>query len=270
MHRLALGCLRAGPDAIAAALDAGVRAFDTARAYGESERVLGELVAGRDVRVVTKGGMKREGSTWRPDGRARALREDVEASLRALGRSSVDTYLVHAPDPRVPWRTTVRELARIADEKLARRVGVCNVTRRQLDEAMEIAPVEVVQTALGVASDDAIRGGVVARCIERGVEVMARGPFGGPRRAAGLARDRAVVELAARHGVSPFAIVLAMLLDLHPAMTVVFGTSSPAHLREALAAVALGAPDREALDARFGLRRALSPPRVAADRKSVV
>src|SRR6185312_6220004 len=223
IERVALGCLRAGEDAIVAALDAGVRTFDTARAYGESERMLGALVRGRDVRIVTKGGMKREGAAFRPDGRARALRADLEASLEALG-APVDTYLVHAPDPAVPWATTMRELARIAEEKIVRRVGVCNVTRRQLDEALDLAPISVVQLALGVADDESIRGGVLARAIERGLEIMAHSPFGGPKRASRVTRDALLRAIAERQSASPYAVAIAMLLDLHPSIVVTFGT----------------------------------------------
>ncbi|HEY1953960.1 MAG TPA: aldo/keto reductase [Polyangiaceae bacterium] len=280
MERLALGCLRAGESVIAAALDAGVRTFDTARAYGESERTLGALVAGRDVRVVTKGGMKREGAAWRPDGRARALRADLDASLEALG-VPIDTYLVHAPDPAVAWSTTIRELARIASEKVVGRVGVCNVTRPQLDEALDLAPISVVQIPLGAGLDEAIRSGVVARCIERGVAIMAHSPFGGPKRASRLARDATVRAIAERLDASPYAIVLAMLLDLHPSITVAFGTSSPDHLRAALApfpsaparradGVTLDDAARDALDARFGLRSALAPRRAAPTDAEVV
>src|SRR5262245_544755 len=80
---------------IHAALDAGVTVFDTAHAYGlddgdrgHNERLLARaLVAhprGAAARVVTKGGMRRRDGGWQPDGRARAILEDCEASLRAL------------------------------------------------------------------------------------------------------------------------------------------------------------------------------------------
>jgi len=112
--RIGLGTLRlddedaAAMATIGAALDAGIRVFDTARAYGESERRLGAaLVAHPDAEVITKGGMARPGGQWRADGRAATLRRDCEESLRVLARP-IDLYLVHAPDPRVAWATTVR------------------------------------------------------------------------------------------------------------------------------------------------------------------
>ena len=258
--RIALGCQRAWDDAVLdAALAAGITTFDTARAYGESERALGAFLRahGAPVRVVTKGGMA-EG--WRPDGRARALRDDLDASLAALG-VPIDTYLVHAPDPNVPWATTMRALAKAKEEKLARRIGVCNVTRRQLDEALDVAPIEVVQIALGAGADAALRGGVVARCIERGIEVMAYSPLGGSKRAPKLANDATLRAIAQRHGCSPQDVVIAALVDLHPLVLPVVGATRPETVRASAraASIALTGEDRAELDARFGFRRALEP-----------
>ena len=84
--------------------------------------------------------MKREDARWIPDGRAKAIRSDCEASLAALDGLEIDLYLIHAPDPGTPWKTSVRALARLVDEGLVKRVGVANVNRRQLDEALELAP----------------------------------------------------------------------------------------------------------------------------------
>ena len=118
-------------DTIAAAAEAGITVFDTARSYGHGDRELGhnERLLARalrrsgaeaDARIVTKGGMRRVGSAWVPDGRAKAIRADCEASLASLDGLPIDLYLIHAPDPRTPWRTSVRALARLVDEGLVR------------------------------------------------------------------------------------------------------------------------------------------------------
>jgi aryl-alcohol dehydrogenase-like predicted oxidoreductase len=106
-------------ETIAGAADAGLTVFDTARAYGwdaaelgHNERLLARALrqagAHGRARIVTKGGMARTGGAWVPDGRAKAIRADCEASLEALDGLPVDLYLVHAPDPRTPWSTSVR------------------------------------------------------------------------------------------------------------------------------------------------------------------
>ncbi len=90
------------------------------------------------------------GGGWVPDGRAKAIRSDCEASLAALGGLPIDTYLLHAPDPRTPWATSVRALARLHADGLVARIGLSNVNRPQLDEALEHAPISAVQVALSV------------------------------------------------------------------------------------------------------------------------
>jgi aryl-alcohol dehydrogenase-like predicted oxidoreductase len=189
--RIGLGCMRLpaelARETIAAAAEAGINVFDTARAYEDNERLLARALracgAGETARIVTKGGMARPDGAWVPDGRAKALRADCKASLVVLDGLAIDLYLLHAPDPRTPLRTSVRALARLVDEGLVRRVGLANVNRRQLDEALELAPVAAVQVALSPFDDRALRGGVVERCDELGIALLAHSPLGGPKRA---------------------------------------------------------------------------------------
>jgi len=268
--RVGLGTLRLADEAAAtatvhAALDAGVRVFDTARAYGDGERWLGAALArhpdGARAFVMTKGGMARPDGGWRADGRAATLRRDCEASLAALGRP-IDLYLVHAPDPRVPWATTVRALARIADEKLARAVGVCNVNLAQLDEALALAPIAAVQVGFSLADDLPLRAGVLARCRARGVALVAHSPLGGPKRARRVLAAPLVVDLARAHGVAPAAVALAALLEAHPHVAVLPGARTPAAARQIARAADVRLDDGE----RAALAEAFAPARTAAPR----
>jgi len=263
-------------ETIAAAAEAGMTVFDTARTYGHGPAELGHnerLVAhglrrcGADARarIVTKGGMTRIGGGWIPDGRAKAIRADCEASLAALDGLPIDLYLIHAPDPRTPWRTSVRALARLVDEGLVKRVGLSNVNRNQLDEAMELAPVSAVQVALNPFDDRALRGGVVDRCAERGVAVIAHSPLGGPRRAPRLARHETLTAIAGARDATPAEIALAWLLELSPTVVAIPGARRPETARSAAraAALSLQAGDREALGQAFGTPR---PARVRRSR----
>jgi aryl-alcohol dehydrogenase-like predicted oxidoreductase/predicted kinase len=261
-------------ETIAAAAEAGVTVFDTAHAYGRGEADLGHnerLLAGalrhcgadRNARVVTKGGMSRAGGGWVPDGRAKALLADCHASLEALDGLAIDLYLIHAPDPRTPWRTSLRALARLVDEGLVGRVGVSNVNRDQLDEALDLAPIAAVQVALSVFDDRALRGGVVERCADAGVAVMAHSPLGGPRRAKDLGRQDSLVDVAEAHEVPHAEVALAWLLELSPAVVPIPGARRPETARSAASAAALELEDgeRTALARAFGTLRRGRPER---------
>ena len=144
------------------------------------------------------------------------IRADCEASLGSLDGLPIDLYLTHAPDPRTPWRTSVRALARLVDDKHVRRVGVSNVNRLQLEEALELAPIAAVQISLSLLDDRAIRGGVLERCREAGITLIAHSPLGGPRRAAGLARRPELVAIAHRLDAHPHEVALAWVLGVAP------------------------------------------------------
>ena len=171
--------------------------------------------------------MARTGGGWFPDGRARAIQADCEASLAALDGLPVDLYQLHAPYPRTPWRTSIRALARLLDDGFVRRVGVSNVNRRQLDEALELAAVAAVQVGLSVWDDGALRGGVVERCAELGIALIAHSPLGGPRRAARLARHPELTEMSTALGATPAEVALAWLLELSPAVVAIPGARRP-------------------------------------------
>jgi aryl-alcohol dehydrogenase-like predicted oxidoreductase len=298
--RVGLGCMRLSTDAdrdearaiatIHAALDSGVTIFDTAHAYGlddadrgHGERLLGRALrahpGGAAARVISKGGMCRPAGAWVPDGRAVALRSDAEASLEALGGVPIDLYLLHAPDPRVPWATSVRALAALLDAGLVRRVGVSNVSRKLLDEALALAPVAAVEVALGAFASEPWRNGVFERCAALGLTLLAHAPLGGPARAPRLARDPALVQVAARHTsggaeVTPAQVALARLVALHPSIVALPGARRPETARAAAGAARLAerldAADAHRLRARFPESLARTPPPPRADGGEVV
>jgi aryl-alcohol dehydrogenase-like predicted oxidoreductase len=267
---------RRAAEVVSAAIDSGITVFDTAHAYGRdgtemghNERLLAELIrrhgAERTARIVTKGGMTRNGGGWVPDGRARAIRAGCEASLTALGGLPVDLFLIHAPDPRTPWRTSLRALAGLAAEKLVERVGVANVNLRQLEEARELAPIAAVEVAVSVFDDLAVRGGILARCAELGIPVIAHSPLGGPRRARDLSRPGPLADIAAAHRVAPAEVAIAWLLGLSPTLVAIPGARRPQTARSCAHAARLKLADAERvrLDSAFGHdgRRAGRRPR---------
>lgn len=90
---------------IRAAVEAGVKVFDTAPAYGagEAERRLGLALRGlarESVFVSTKAGVSSAGLARRlrdfsPD----AIERSVRASVHRLGLEGVDALILHGPDP---------------------------------------------------------------------------------------------------------------------------------------------------------------------------
>ena len=147
VSRVGLGCNNFGwridGDAtravVDAALDAGITFFDTSNIYGNrggSERLLGEILAGRRDRVVlaTKFGMDMgDGVTAR--GAAAYVRRSIEGSLERLRTDHVDLYYLHQPDVSTPIAETLGSLDELVRDGKVRAIGCSNFSSEQLAEA---------------------------------------------------------------------------------------------------------------------------------------
>ena len=253
---------------IHAALDAGVRLFDTADAYaldeddvGHGERLLAEALGGRpeDAIVATKGGHVRRGTAWDVDGTPAHLRAACEASLRNLGREAIELYQYHRPDPLVPFAESVGTLRDLRDEGKIVHVGLSNVTSAQIDEASRIVPIAAIQNELSLEYAIPLLNGEVAACERRGIPLLAWSPFGGRAAAAvGPARIRPVRIAAEAHGVSPQRVVLAWLLHRSPAILPIPGSSRPETIVDSAAAadLRLSAAELDAIEAAIAVDHA--------------
>lgn len=117
--------------AIAAAVSAGYRAFDTAQMYGNEADTGAALadcgIARDDLCITTKVGIENfTEPTFLPS---------VEASLKALRISQVDILLLHWPTPGGDIAESLRLLQMAHDRGLARHIGVSNYTAAMMRQA---------------------------------------------------------------------------------------------------------------------------------------
>jgi aryl-alcohol dehydrogenase-like predicted oxidoreductase len=162
-----------------AAWERGIRAFDTADAYGggRSETWVGRWLAERGHRpaLTTKVFHSVVGDPGdRGLSRERILRQ-IDGSLERLGVEQVDTYVIHEPDPDTPITETVGALGELVEAGKVGAIGASNVDRAWLEEAGEsISVVQNSYSLLDRESED-----VIAFCAERGIRFQAFGPLAG-------------------------------------------------------------------------------------------
>ncbi len=267
MHAVGLGCMRLSTDTsrdegrahevLREALALGITLLDTAPSYalgdhelGHNERLIAEVIDGRaDVCVVTKAGVTRWGTAWRTDGRRKQIEASAEASAARLKRP-LDVLLLHAVDPAVPLATSVRALEGLRAAGLARAIGICNVSRAQLSEALDHGALTHLQVPLSLHDRSAERSGVVALARERGLTVLAHTPLGGPSRASKLARDPVLAAVGDAHGASAAQVAIASLIA--EGVVPLVGATRIESIRELAHArsIALSAPERERIAQR--------------------
>lgn len=116
---------------IRAALLLGVTTIDTAESYS-SEHIVGKALQEmerKDVFLITK--VSREHLSYE------LLLASCERSLRALGTSYIDLYLVHHDSMRVPLSETMKAMEYLQRNGKTRYIGVSNFSLNRLREARD-------------------------------------------------------------------------------------------------------------------------------------
>lgn len=157
-----------------AAMQAGLRLWDTATVYGmgESERILGTFVRGQrreDVIVSTK---------FTPqiaEMYGNSVERMAEASMERMGLEYIDIYWIHNPMDVERWTPGLIPLLRSGR---VRRVGVSNHNLDELRRADEILGAEgfkvsAVQNHYSLLYRSSEKAGILDYCREHGIEFWA-------------------------------------------------------------------------------------------------
>lgn len=243
-----------GRRAVHAALDAGVRLFDTADVYGPAgggdgvnELALMDALrswpgAADDIIVATKGGHLRfpETDTWWTNGSYEHLRRACTASIRRLGLEPIPLYHHHRPDPRLPYEESLSALRALYDEGLIARVGISNVDTERIDMARSILGDALVSVQNEYSPAVRTAEKEIRACEKHGLAFLSWGPFGGMRQAKHLgAGGSPFADVARARGVSIHQVALAWQLHRSPAVIPIPGASRPESVLDSVAAASL-------------------------------
>jgi aryl-alcohol dehydrogenase-like predicted oxidoreductase len=155
------------------AWDLGVRTFDTAAVYGDSELLLGRWLRRRqEARIISKCGHHEV----LPDGSMRSLRitmDDVDRSLARLGVERIDAMLLHSYDPEPLLAGDAVGVLRAA--QAAGKIGAWGYSgdNATATMAMGIDGAGVLETSLSLA-DQANLDGAIAVAARRGALVLTK------------------------------------------------------------------------------------------------
>lgn len=222
-------------DSIATALDAGYRLLDSAELYGNEHRI-GDLLAAPGA--PDRDGLFLLGKVWRTNHRREHLLAACAGSREELGVDALDCYALHWPEAwahrgsldrlaetpverrealtfpgaedgavetaDVPLVEAWRHLETVHDRGWARTLGLCNVSRAQVErvlDAGEVPPalVQVERHPYRPRTD------LVEFCHERGIRVVAHSPLSAP----GLLDEPVLADVGEAYGLSPAGAVVA-------------------------------------------------------------
>lgn len=216
--------------ALRLAMEMGYTHIDTAEMYasGHTEELVGKALREMErskVFITTK--------VKPPNLRYHAVLRSLDGSLQRLGMDYIDLYLIHWPSGSIPLEDTFKALNQVVRAGKVRYLGVSNFNLNELQEALRLSETPIVtnQVPYSLATRRYIDNGVIPYCQANGIVVTAYSPVEEGR----LRSNAALETIAAAHGVAPFQIALAWLVNQSGVITIPM-SQDEVHLRQNLEA----------------------------------
>jgi diketogulonate reductase-like aldo/keto reductase len=235
--------------AVRYAVERGIRLIDTAEMYGNggAEKIVGAAIQGLDAAlrddlfIVSK--------VLPSNAHFGGVIDACERSLRRLGTTHIDLYLLHWRGS-VPFQETLDAFETLRSSGKIRYFGVSNFDSSDMDEWRK-CNVEGALAANQILYNLSRRGvewDVTPHCRDLGVPIMAYSPLEQGR----LHGAKALSQIAERHSVTPLQIALAWVLAQQNVIAIPKAVNH-AHIDQNIAAleIALDAEDHAVLDKAF-------------------
>lgn len=231
-----------------ASLAQGIDAWDTARAYGDSELVLGDFLAnewqGNMPILITKCKLSSAETADKAEVE-REIVESVESSLERLGVESVDYLLLHQASDMVRYGDIVpRTLERLMKEGYFITPGVSVYYDGEIDTMLKCPLYNAIQIPMGVLDQRLIQGGYLERLRQRGIDVFVRSVFQQglcfmdeasmeeDLRICAASHVRKLCALAERADMSVAQFAVSFIRDLPGVSSLVLGADNPEQVEQ--------------------------------------
>ena len=216
----------------------GYTHLDTAESYGRghSEDLVGQAIKAfprESVFVTTKVAPEH----FHTQDVIRA----AEDSLRRLDINSIDLYLLHWPNPKIPLADTYKAMNELLADGRIKRVGVSNFSVAQMEESIRLCdgPIVTNQVHYNLLKREPRHNGVLAFCRREGIILTAYSPIKD-----GVLNNNIVKSIAVRQDVTPAQVAIQWLLR-QPMVVTIPKTSDIEHAKDNLAALDLTLTETE-------------------------
>jgi predicted aldo/keto reductase-like oxidoreductase len=156
------------PEVVSRALDMGINYFDTARVYGDSEKIFSGIIKGRDrskIVIATKSSSRKKAD----------ILNDLDTSLKTLGTDYVDIWHLHGRDtPESIPDEALEAMQECKKSGKARFLGIsCHDPNGIVDYLIETKTFDVIQTTYSFPIGGYYRDRAIKKAHEAGIGVIA-------------------------------------------------------------------------------------------------
>lgn len=235
-------------EAVRKALELGYRHIDTAELY-LNEKEIGRAIGGFD-----RSGLFLVSKVWSSNLRRGDLLKACESSLKLLGISYLDLYLIHWPSHSVPLEETMDAMGELVDKGLVRSIGISNFDTDWSKRAMVASriPISVNQVEFHA---HLYQKDLLGFCKKNRIVMTAYSPLARTE----VLDDAVLRGIAESHGKTPAQVSLRWLVQ--HGLVVIPKSSSVEHLRENMDIFGwdLTKKEMEEIDAIRIFRRQINP-----------
>lgn len=190
---------------VRAAIDVGYRSVDTATVYGNEvgvgEGIRSASVPREELFITTK--------LWNDRHAPDDARKAFDESLKRLGLSYVDLYLIHWPAPKQgKFVDAWRALVKLRDEGLARSIGVSNFNAEHLERI--IGETGVTPSVNQIELHPRFQQSALRAAHQKlGIATESWSPLGQGK----LLEDETIGAIARKHGKTPAQVIIRWHVD---------------------------------------------------------
>ena len=160
------------------AIENGIYMFDTARAYGTAEAVLGRYFESRKNRDSVEVISKLRPNVIEENGADvySTIRREFEESLKRLHTDYLEGYLLHTPE-YIYQPQIVKGLRRLKEEKLVGHIGVSIYGIQEGYAALQREGIDYIQLPYSILDQRGMQEGFIHEAKAAGVTIFTRSAF---------------------------------------------------------------------------------------------
>ena len=230
------------------ALEGGITALDTARAYGDSELVIGRFLKswqGEQPAIITKVPALKGDN---PKELEKFATESVEQSLERLGVNKLESVMLHgAKDPIIHGKACADAVKALIDHGYTDQVGVSVYTAEDIEGMLPYDIFSLTQVPMSIFDQRLIAGGWIDKLKERDYTVYVRSVFlqglffldpekmNDPILLQHAApKLRLLRQIAEKENMTLAQLAIAFIRDCPGVTSLVLGADTPAQVQENL------------------------------------